>query len=98
MAAARIDSMNQHHLRDRTKQFAVAVVRFCRKLPKDWDVRGVGRQLLRAGSSVAANYRAWGRSRSDKEFCSRLAVVVEEADESQLWLELLGEAIPSVRD
>jgi len=58
----------------------------------------MGRQLLRSGTSVAANYRACGRARSDKEFCSRLGVVVEEVDESQLWLELLPEADPAIAD
>jgi four helix bundle protein len=58
----------------------------------DWEVRELGKQLLRSGTSVAANYRACARARSDKEFCSKMGVVVEEADETQLWLELLPEA------
>jgi len=65
-------------------------------LPADWDVRELGKQLLRCGTAVAANYRACARARSDKEFCSKLAIVVEEADESQLWLELLPEADPKI--
>ena len=56
----------------------------------------MAKQLLRSGTAVAANYRACGRARSDKEFCSKMAVVVEEADESQLWLELLPEADPNL--
>ena len=56
----------------------------------------MAKQLLRAGTAVAANYRACGRARSDKEFCSKIAIVVEEADESQLWLELLPEADPKI--
>ncbi len=88
--------MNQQQLRDRTKSFAIQIVRLCRKLPSDWDIRELGRQLLRSGTAVAANYRACGRARSDKEFCSKLAIVVEEADESQLWLELLPEADPKI--
>jgi four helix bundle protein len=90
--------MDQVQLRERTKNFATAVVRFCRSLPSEWDVRDMGRQLLRSGTSVAANYRACGRARSAKEFCSKLGLVVEEADESQLWLELLPEADPGVVD
>jgi four helix bundle protein len=86
--------MNQQQLRDRTKEFARQVVRLCRDLPTDWDIRELGKQLLRSATSVAANYRACGRARSDKEFCSRLGVVVEEADESQLWIELVKEAHP----
>src|SRR5262249_35247805 len=70
--------------------------RLCRSLPHEWDIREMGRQLLRSGTSVAANYRARGRARSHKEFCSKLGVVVEEADESQLWLELLPEADPTI--
>ena len=88
--------MDQQQLRDRTKAFAKQIVRLCRTLPKDWEVRELGKQLLRSGTSVAANYRACGRARSDKEFCSKLGVVVEEADESQLWLELLPEAYPAI--
>jgi four helix bundle protein len=88
--------MNQQQLRDRTKKYAIQVVRLCRKLPADWDVRELGKQLLRCGTAVAANYRACARARSDKEFCAKLAIVVEEADESQLWLELLPEADPKI--
>jgi four helix bundle protein len=88
--------MNQQQLRDRTKEFAKQVVRLCRGLPKDWDIRELGKQLLRSATSVAANYRACGRARSDKEFCSKLGVVVEEADESQLWIELVKEAHPAL--
>lgn len=54
--------------------------------------------MLRSATSVAANYRACGRARSDKEFCSKLGVVVEEADESQLWVELLKEAHAKLDD
>ncbi|HKA37086.1 MAG TPA: four helix bundle protein [Thermoanaerobaculia bacterium] len=52
----------------------------------------IGRQLLRSATSVAANYRAAGRSRSKAEFVAKIGVVVEEADESLLWLELLRDA------
>ena len=88
--------MNQQELRNRTKTFALQVVRLCRTLPRYWEIRELAKQLLRSGTSVAANYRACGRARSDKEFCSKLAIVVEEADESQLWLELLKEAHPDI--
>jgi four helix bundle protein len=74
------------------KEFAKRVVGLCRQLPKDWDIRELAKQLLRSATSVAANYRACGRARSDKEFCSKLGVVVEEADESQLWIELLKDS------
>jgi four helix bundle protein len=76
----------------RTKAFAVQVVEFFGKLPKTDEARVLGRQLLRTGTSVAANYRAVCRAKSDADFISKLGTVVEEADESLLWLELLEEA------
>ena len=88
--------MIPQQLRERTKKFAIRIVRLCHSLPNDWDVREIGKQLLRCGTSVAANYRACNRARSDKEFCSKVGVVLEEADESQLWLEFLPEACPSI--
>ena len=51
---------------------------------------------MRSGTAVAANYRAAQRGRSDKEFCAKIGIVVEEADETQLWLELLPEAFPDI--
>ena len=87
----------QQLLRERSKKFAIAIVRFCRSLPQQWEIVEIGKQLLRSGTSVAANYRACQRARSDKEFCSKMGVVVEEADESQLWLELIAEAEPSLK-
>jgi four helix bundle protein len=89
--------MTPQELRDRAKRFAIGIVKLCRGLPALWHVRVIGRQLLRAGTSVAANHRACGRARSDREFCAKMGIVVEEADESQLWLELLAVAGPSVR-
>lgn len=77
-------------------KFAIEIVRFCRSLPRDWEARELAKQLLRWGTAVAANYRASGRARSDKEFCSKIGVVLEEADEAQLWLELIPEAYPVV--
>ena len=76
-------------LKERTKQFAVRIVYLFRVLPRSEESRVIGRQLLRAGTSVAANYRAVCRSRSKAEFISKIGVVVEEADESVFWLELL---------
>ena len=78
-------------LRGRTKAFAIRIVRLFRALPRSRDAQVIGTQLLRGGTSVAANYRAACRSRSRAEFISRLGVVVEEADESRFWLELLAE-------
>jgi four helix bundle protein len=79
-------------LRSRTKQFAIRIIRLFRALPRAEEARIVGRQLLRSGTSVAANYRATGRSRSQSEFIAKMGVVVEEADETVFWLELLVEA------
>ncbi|HAV60750.1 MAG TPA: four helix bundle protein [Verrucomicrobiales bacterium] len=76
--------------RDRTKAFASAVIRLFVKLPGDREeVRVLGRQLLRSGTSVAAQVREASRARSAAEFCSKLEGATQEADESQLWLELL---------
>ena len=79
-------------MQGRTKGFAVQVIRFFGKLPKTEESRVIGRQLLRAATSVAANYRAACRAKSDADFIHKLGTVVEEADESLLWLELLEEA------
>jgi four helix bundle protein len=79
-------------MQDRTKAFAVRVIKFYSKLPKTDEARVLGRQLLRSGTSVAANYRAACRSKSQADFISKLGTVVEETDESLLWLELLESA------
>ena len=77
-------------LKRRTKAFASAVVRFYITLDKNREeIRVLGKQLLRSGTSVAANYREASRARSDAEFISKIEQCVQEADESQLWLELL---------
>ncbi len=71
-------------LQNRTKAFA--------RLPKDEAVRVIGRQFLRSGTSLAANYRAACRSRSAADFISKISVVAEETDETLFWFELLVEA------
>jgi four helix bundle protein len=78
-------------LRQRTKQFAIRVVRLIRTLPKTDEARIIGRQLLRSSTSVAANYRSACRARSKAEFVSKVSIVVEEADETVFWLEMLGD-------
>jgi len=83
--------MTPEELRIRTKDFAIRIVRLFRSLPPASDAQVIGKQLLRSGTSVGANYRAVGRSRSRAEFISRLGIVVEEADETVFWLELLIE-------
>ena len=78
--------------RDRTKAFAAGAVRLYVKLPKvREEVRVLGKQLLRSGTSVAAHIREASRARSNEKFISKLGGALQEADESQLWLELLRE-------
>ncbi|HEV3279830.1 MAG TPA: four helix bundle protein [Terriglobia bacterium] len=79
----------QERMKARTRDFAIRVVRLFRALPKSEEVRIIGRQALRSGASVAANYRAVGRARSKAKFISKVGTVVEEADETVFWLELL---------
>lgn len=74
---------------ERTKQFAIRVIHLFRALPNATDAQIMGKQLLRCGTSVGANYRAVCRARSKAEFIARLGVVAEEADESVFWLELV---------
>jgi four helix bundle protein len=84
--------MTEHDLKLRTKRFALDVIKFWEALPKDETCRTLGRQLLRAGTSVAANYRAVCRAKSKPDFISKFGTVLEEADESAFWVELLVEA------
>jgi four helix bundle protein len=78
--------------KSRTKKFVVDNIKFFRTLPKSEEAKIIGRQLLRSLSSVGANYRAACRARSQAEFHSKLSIVVEEADESAFWMEILVEA------
>jgi four helix bundle protein len=79
-------------LRRRTKAFALRVIRLTDALPRARAADVIGRQLLRSGTSVAANYRSACSARSRADFLSKMGIVEEEADESQFWLELLGES------
>lgn len=79
-------------LRHRTKAYASAIIRLYVALPRRRkEVEVLGHQLLRSGTSVAAHAREASRARSDAEFCSKLDGLLQEADESQLWIELLRE-------
>jgi four helix bundle protein len=84
--------MTPKELKDRTKRFAVDVIQLSRELPVTLDGRTVGHQLIRSGTSVAANYRATCRARSRAEFIAKLGTVEEEADETLFWLELVVES------
>jgi len=79
-------------LQQRTKSFALRVLRLFRSLPESREGRILGQQLLRSATSVAANYRAACRARSRRDFLFKLGIVEEEADESLFWLEFIGEA------
>jgi four helix bundle protein len=86
-------SIEQHEqLRQRTKQFALRIIHLCDALPNRRAANVIGNQVLRSGTAVAANYRSAGRARSKAEFIAKLGIVVEEADETVFWLELLAEA------
>ena len=84
--------MNEQELKLRTKQFALRVIKLVESLPQDQVGRVLGNQLLRAGTSVGANYRAACRSKSAADFISKMGTVEEEADESAYWLELLSDS------
>jgi four helix bundle protein len=83
--------MTPIELKNRTKRFAIEVIKLCEELPKTMAGRAIGNQIIRSSTSVAANYRAACRARSKAEFASRIGVVEEEADETGFWLELIGE-------
>lgn len=76
----------------RTKKLAVDVIIYCKSLPKSEESFIIKKQLIRSATSVAANYRAVCRARSDAEFFSKLSIVVEEADETVFWFEIIQEA------
>src|SRR5213595_2325746 len=80
------------HLQDRTKAFAVRIIKSFARLPKDEAARIIGRQFLRSGTSLSANYRAACRARSAADFLSKVSIVTEEDDETLFWFELLVEA------
>ena len=79
-------------IKKRTKQLAVDIILFYNKIQKTDATRVIGRQLIRSATSTAANYRAACISRSQKEFFSKMSIVVEEADETLFWLEILKDA------
>jgi four helix bundle protein len=78
--------------RDRTKKFALRIIKLYQSLPKTEEARIIGKQLLRSGTSIGANYRSATKGRSEKEFISKLSISNEEADETCYWIELLIES------
>jgi four helix bundle protein len=99
MSSAKASEEKPADLKLRTKQFALRIIRVVNALPRNLAADVMGKQLLRAGTSVGANYRAACRARSNAEFCSKMGIVEEEADEVIYWLELLIESgvIPEFR-
>ena len=79
-------------LRQRTKLFALRVIKLYQSMPKTTEAQIIGKQLLRSATSVGANYRAACRARSSAEFYSKISIVIEETDESMFWIEILWEA------
>jgi four helix bundle protein len=84
--------MDEDLMKRRTKKFGLPVIKLVESLPKNITGRAIGGQLVGAGTSVGANYRAACRSRSKAEFIARLGVVEEEADESSFWMEMIVES------
>ena len=82
-------SRGGQELRERVKRFAIRIVAFVRALAQTKEAQEIGRQLLRAGTGVSSNYHAAGRGRSRDEFIAKLGLVLEEADESEHWLDVL---------
>jgi len=87
--------MNAKELQERTKKFAIRIIKLVKYLNKYGSVSAkviANGQLIRSGTAVAANYRAACRCKSRRDFISKIGTVVEESDETQLWLELLVES------
>ena len=76
-------------LKQRTQKFALRIIKLCKSLPAGKDADVIGKQLLRSGTSVGANYRAASRARSQADFISKITICEEEADESGYWMELI---------
>ncbi len=81
--------MTREEMKSRTKAYANRIVKLCCALPSNWVAQTLGRQLLRSGTSVGANYRAVCRAKSGSDFINKPRIVEEECDESLFWMELL---------
>ncbi|OGF26131.1 four helix bundle protein [Candidatus Falkowbacteria bacterium RIFOXYB2_FULL_47_14] len=84
--------MNKEDLKNRFKKFALRVIKLTRALPSTYESKVMGGQLLRCGTSSAANYRAACRGKSRPDFISKLGIVEEELDESMFWMEIIIES------
>jgi four helix bundle protein len=85
-------TMNQEDMKRRTKDFALRIIRLVAALPRNVVADVIGRQLVRSGTSVAANYRAACRAKSRADFVAKMGTVEEEADETAFWIDILAEA------
>ena len=86
------DRMNEQEFKQRTKALALRVIKLVSSLPKDTVSEVIGKQLIRSGTSVGANYRAACRARSTADLIAKLRIVEEEADECLYWMDLIVEA------
>jgi four helix bundle protein len=84
--------MTEHEFKERTKKIALRIIKLVNALPRNLTASVIGKQLLRSGTSIGANYRAACRGKSKADVLNKLSIVEEEADESLYWLELLVEA------
>jgi len=85
--------MTTDEMKVRTKKFSLMIIDLAEKLPTTYVVKVVANQIVRSGTSVGANYRAVCRARSDREFISKMNIVLEEADETLFWLEVIKEKL-----
>jgi four helix bundle protein len=85
--------MTTDEMKLRTKKFSLMIIDLAEKLPTTYVVKVVANQIVRSGTSVGANYRAVCRARSDREFISKMNIVLEEADETLFWLEVIKEKL-----
>ena len=84
--------MNRKVLQQRTKQFHIDVIKLCSQLPRNAAGYETAKQLIRAAGSVGANYRASARAKSKPDFINKIQIIIEEADESHYWLEIIRDA------
>jgi four helix bundle protein len=84
--------MTKEELKDRTKKFALMIIKLVNELPNTKTGNTIGNQIIRSGTSVASNYRSSCRARSIADFVSKITIVEEECDESLFWLELINES------
>jgi four helix bundle protein len=90
--------MTKEEMKNRTKKFALRIIKLVEGLPKTKTGDVVGKQLLRRGTSVAANYRAACRAKSTSDFIAKLGIVEEEGDESMFWLEIIIESALMIKE